>query len=168
MWSKCRNVIWNDFKVIRWCSAHRAIHRWIDYLSDGRWTRHAVFISLWMLKLINDIGWWMLKTNSCQKLLLGRQWQTTQCNPLIDSGRQIKIQTNLVHRLAVWSVAGLIRGKKTQGHETGMFVLYRQGRINSCSLPWIDAEDFIFDLLILKENILLWLFKIIIKDHKAV
>ena len=78
MWSKCRN--W-------WCSAHRVIHRWINYPSDGHWTgvtRRAVFIRLWMLKLINDIGGWMLKL---PELLLGRQWQTTQCNPLIDSGR---------------------------------------------------------------------------------
>ena len=95
-----------------------------------------------------------VKDKFLPKLLLGRQWQTTQCNPLIDSGRKNSLHTGcLVKRTAV---ANLIRRTfhsfacqglgprevliKNQGHETGMFVLYRQGKINVCSLPWIDAE----------------------------
>ena len=68
--------------------------------SDWRRNRRIVFIRLWMLKL--------------PELVLGRQWQTTQCNPLINS---VKVNS--------W-------------------------------FNWIDAEDFIFDLWILKGNILLF------------
>ena len=70
-WFKWRNVIWNDFKIDLMMFSTWGDSQKIDDALGLTSKSAYCFIRLWMLKLPG--------------LVLGRQWQTTQCNPLINS-----------------------------------------------------------------------------------